>query len=268
MAGRVRNLPHIDGNFHTLVYIKDQHLRKEENVQQLLRKNDEFSQPVDSDNTEDSFSDSDVNSGQNGGKFDHNYAHLSLCKPLYLRKQFIDPFLTKLKQQLSHIKPFYLMLDKRIAICANEAKNRFFAVLPVDGMCRDQSILPIIDIVDNVVESFGFQRYYTQRLPHVSVASTGDISHAMEKLYSEEGNRDDHSTHHWNNVEEYLGNCNATHCINLGIDEARAHVDYTFNMQESLADSIKEDLEDKIYIYVDEIHVLVGARDTLVKLAI
>lgn len=74
------------------------------------------------------------------------------------------------------------MLENKVSICASENQNRYFAVSLVDKACRDNTvshhtmlilqILPIIDLVDKVVSSFGFEKYYSQRKPHVSLAST------------------------------------------------------------------------------------------------
>uniref|UniRef100_A0A3B0N0W7 U6 snRNA phosphodiesterase 1 n=1 Tax=Theileria annulata TaxID=5874 RepID=A0A3B0N0W7_THEAN len=273
----VRNVPHVDGNYHTLCYIKveiskeiSSIAKKAYNTLFNLEKlnNVLFSeQPTqaDSDYTHSDI-DMDLDSQTNSTRLSPSYAHLSLCKPLYLRRQFIDSFLEKLKNTLQNLKPFYLILENRVSICANENLNRYFAVSFVDKACRDDTVLPIIDRVDQVVESFGFEKYYEQRKPHVSFASTRDLSLALSELYkSTDPSEGSHSSNYWTNIDYFLEKCDNLPQEAINYYDATS-VNYTFTFQGSDLEDTAMNNEDKICLYVDEIHVLVGSRDHVIKL--
>ncbi|GFE55881.1 hypothetical protein BaOVIS_032850 [Babesia ovis] len=221
---------------------------------------------------------------------ERNHLHLSLCKPMYLKRQFIRPFKDRLEEALKCVKPFYLVLDKNIAICANEERNNFFAVLPVETQCNLRSILPLIDVVDDVAEIFGYPKYYEQRQPHVSLAVTGNLTNVMQTLYKDQTVHDGelHSSHHWLQVEHYLnkteelgnqtqlksveGSADPTSCHLIELESARQSRDseVQFTINEDLirpygANQNSQDTE-PICIYIKEVHLLVGSQDTAIKL--
>ncbi|GBE61196.1 UPF0406 family protein [Babesia ovata] len=302
-----RSVPHIVGNFHTLVYIRvpvdDQILAYARKAVNLLRRLNcraklEGCIPAQREDTSDS-DNTDDESTRQGSAFKKNlpeHLHLSLCKPIYLKRQFIKPFTDRLEEVLANVRPFYLLLDTDIAICANEEHNSFFAVLPVEAQCRNRSVVPLIDAVDSVVELFGYDRYYEQRQPHVSLAVTGNLKHVMQLLY--EGHEDDerelYSSHHWRQVERFLNDAQEAedanekdggavendrtsknepeiHNEDVGSPEktSAGDVRYTFYHEDLQTHTGDDDGErpEPLCIYVEDIRIQVGSQTTVIKLS-
>ncbi|ORM42285.1 uncharacterized protein BXIN_1089 [Babesia sp. Xinjiang] len=291
-----RAVPHVVGNFHTLVYIRvsvnDQLAacatnavnvltRLNERASRQQRHKETHEQPSDSD-------ESDEKQGYQEKRSNRDHLHLSLCKPMYLKRQFIRPFKDRIEEALKHVKPFYLILDKNIAVCANEEHNSFFAVLPVEQQCNLRSILPLIDIVDDVAQIFGYPKYYEQRQPHVSLAVTGKLTDVMNQLYKNQPNinEEHYSSHHWMNVQNCLDKVEQIerekeqHALSQSKDDADSDIEqcpeqsaetvvqYTINedvMKTYTKDDTLQDNE-PICIYVEKIHVLIGAQETAIQL--
>eukprot|EP00371_Babesia_bovis_P000371 XP_001609018.1 hypothetical protein [Babesia bovis T2Bo] len=258
-----RTVPHVAGNFHTLVYIREIALcakKAFELLRRLHRRNQQ------NEETEKHESDSD-------GRRKRDFLHLSLCKPIYLKRQFIRPFKDRLEETLKRIKPFYLILDKNIAICANEERNNFFAVLPVETQCNARSISPLIDLVDDIAQIFGYQKYYEQRKPHVSLAVTGNLTSVMTELYKNEPlDGQLYSSHHWMQVERYLGKEEELECDTSDIAQEtlkqNGNVEFIINedmIMPYLNEGSSQDAE-PICIYVKEIYILVGSQETAIEL--
>lgn len=305
-TARRRAVPHVVGNFHTLVYIKvpvDERLsvyarRAHAILSSLDRRANTVENNVYEDHTSSSDSDTtnedELLEGHRCLKTRQTFAHLSLCRPMYLKRQFIKPFIEQLQRSLTRIKPFYLILDKEIAILANEDHTSFFAALPVENMCNTRAVLPLIDIVDDVAEVFGYPKYYEQRLPHVSLAVIGrNLQNIIADLYSKQRYCRDtvYSSHHWLHIENLLEvqnekrNSNEaasmvedareqkqTSCKEIdnedGDQTARHEIQFTF-AEETLKTSttgLSDQDEQPICIYVEDIYVLVGAQETVIKL--
>ncbi|CDR95645.1 hypothetical protein, conserved [Babesia bigemina] len=322
-----RAVPHIVGNFHSLVYIRvpvdDETLvyaRKAANLLRRLNCRAKLDDCIPARTQENSDSDDTDEEGANQGnahtKKLPEHLHLSLCKPVYLKRQFIKPFTDRLEEALRNHhdineRRFYLLLDTNIAICANEEHNSYFAVLPVEAQCRKRSVLgtlmrssnmqvvPLIDAVDSVVELFGYDRYYEQRQPHVSLANIcqQNLKHVMQRLYAghEDGDGDLYSSHHWRQAERFLNDAqaaddaqardggatenDATGTNGHSIDnrdvvashdcEGTKEVRYTFYHGDLLT-HVGDDgpaNPEPLCVYVEDIHVQVGSQTTVIKLS-
>lgn len=122
-----RNVPHVDGNYHTICYLKGKlsgpkHANSVEVTEEIasvakrayntLSKLEKVNnvlfceQPTQAD-SDYTYSDTemDTDSQTDRKKVNPSHLHMSLCKPLYLRRQFIDSFLENLRGSLQHLKP-------------------------------------------------------------------------------------------------------------------------------------------------------------------
>ncbi|KAK1443115.1 hypothetical protein BgAZ_306330 [Babesia gibsoni] len=302
---RVRAVPHVVGNFHTLVYIRvrldGQVLACARRAADLLWHLCRMSSPEGTrlDQVPECSSESDDDvvgalDGEGRSKSKKDYVHLSLCKPMYLKRHFTKPFLDRLQEAISNVKPFYLVLDKAIALFSNEDNTGFFAALPVEKACKMRSVLPLIDIVDEVADIFGYEKYYQQRQPHVSLAATGwDLKRVMDDLYcgSLQFDGAEYSSHHWTQVETVLSHFNQREkelleghlnrveqevaleydgktgkSLNNNLDDYE--IEYTFCDGSPFPPNVdvNEDDDTVLCIYVESICVLIGAQETIIEL--
>ncbi|KAK2197428.1 U6 snRNA phosphodiesterase 1 [Babesia duncani] len=299
---KTRTLEHIQGNYHTLCYIKvpvfkrlAQVAKSGFDILKQLTALTEAENGIESETHElDPYLSSQEQESQSKESIESpraknapEYAHVSLSRPLYLKRQFIAPFLDMIKKELALVKPFYLIINDDIAICANEKYTRFFAVALLNQSCKETKVLPLIDIIDNVAESFGYEKYYSQRQPHISLVSTTmDIRSALERLYSDQyipvvAPKGYPTSVHvidketlWPLVKKHIDACKDIQ-TNQGSAIQDESVEYTVSrelIEDLLQEGKDENAERKdninpLCLYIDKINVLVGFMDYEIQLS-
>ena len=152
MSSRVRQTPHIDGNFATCITVDV----KGENMKLLQ-----------------SFTEQAKIALLRFGKDPTPILdlHLSLSRQLFLKPHLIDSFLATLRFEFVHARHTAIYLDPSIRVYHNESGNTAFAAIPVD---LDLSIncLTLIGKIDSVLRQFDLPEFYENPSPHVSLAYT------------------------------------------------------------------------------------------------
>mmetsp|Transcript_29124 Transcript_29124/g.29479 ORF Transcript_29124/g.29479 Transcript_29124/m.29479 type:complete len:364 (+) Transcript_29124:139-1230(+) len=124
--------------------------------------------------------------------------HISLSKPFYLRHHHIESFVEKLKLGLTFSSSCLLEIHPEYQILTNETKTRSFLTVPVEDCngCLKQ----LISCADTALTSFKQERYYTDPLFHISIASMA-LSETQEKAINNQ--RDSHEPV----VHVYMSSC-------------------------------------------------------------
>ena len=154
---RIRQTPHIDGNFSTLVYIE------------LSRENADAIIPIVPIGC-------DALASRTGIDVTPiTTIHMSLSKHQYLKPHMIEPFLDKLTRALSTEKSTLYYLSSSLRFYLNENRNTAFIGLPVD-LGVSPRVLSLIDAVSAVFQSFDLEGYYADANPHISLASCANLA--------------------------------------------------------------------------------------------
>ncbi|EQC25019.1 hypothetical protein SDRG_17096 [Saprolegnia diclina VS20] len=103
------------------------------------------------------------------GDQDSSSLHLSLSRTFVLRYEQIEPFVQALRVALKYRKRTRVVLQGH-RILVNDEKTRLFAATPL--VRGKPEICHIIACVDRCMRQFDLPPYYSDPIPHVSVAST------------------------------------------------------------------------------------------------
>ena len=96
--------------------------------------------------------------------------HVSLSKPFTLRHHQIEHFINDLKDEVCVLYPLKYSVKPEYYILLNETKTRLFLCLPIDDHL--QSNFPsLIQSVDNTLVKYKKDKYYTNPIFHISIAS-------------------------------------------------------------------------------------------------
>ena len=147
---RIRQVPHIEGNFSTHIYIPVEG----ENHSFISR-----IAPV----AAESLTRLATGDAQPLGPL-----HVSISRHVYLKPHMIEPFLGKIRSALSRCKPTVIYLEDRLRYYLNEYRNTVFVALPVD-LEISPIILALIHAVDSVMADFDMDMFYPDPSPHVSL---------------------------------------------------------------------------------------------------
>jgi hypothetical protein len=154
MVDRIRQAPHVEGNFSTLVSI----YLSEENRSELSI-----------------FSQSAANyleklTARPSSPVSEDHYHVSLSRHGFLKPHMIDAFIDRLRDQTSRTKKSVFYLSPQLECYVNESQNTAFVGVPVD-LEISPNCLTLISLVDSVMTEFGLETYYKPNpRPHVSLA--------------------------------------------------------------------------------------------------
>ena len=170
MSNRIRQIPHLEGNFATSISI----IPSTENCVELRK----YLQAA-------SIFLGRVTEGHIAHITEADF-HLSLSKMGFLKPHFINAFLDKFRVVMSGLKKSVIFLCPRIQLYLNEGKNTAFAGIPVDQEISP-NCLDLISCVDGVMTEFGLDKYYYPNpSPHVSLACSSSVrGHEMSIHQSE-----------------------------------------------------------------------------------
>jgi hypothetical protein len=118
---KIRNIPHIEGNFNVFFYIK---IKQSTIIKNLL---EEIAKHINNlkDKPESSFScEKVVNT-------DDEYYHVSLTETIFLKYHEIANFLKNIKTSISQFKAFSILLTSKIKYFNNTYKTRHFLILQI-----------------------------------------------------------------------------------------------------------------------------------------
>jgi hypothetical protein len=147
---RIRQIPHIDGNFSTHIYIPV-HLSRSVASKVLDRSNQLLFRLT----------------GTTPLSFDSH--HLSLSRHVFLKPHMISRFLVRSREVLSQKRKTILFLMERYKIYLNDLSNTCFIGIPVN-VDISPTVLDLIKSIDSVLEEFDLPVYYENPSPHVSLA--------------------------------------------------------------------------------------------------
>ncbi|KDO29846.1 hypothetical protein SPRG_19728 [Saprolegnia parasitica CBS 223.65] len=116
------------------------------------------------------------------GDEDPSSLHLSLSRTFVLRYEQIEPFVQALRIALKYRKRQRIGLQGH-RILINDEKTRLFAATPV--VRGKLEICHIIACVDRCMRQFDLAPYYSDPIPHVSVASTPIVPSVDAKVEME-----------------------------------------------------------------------------------
>ena len=155
MSFRPRQVPHVEGNFSTLIFVD------------LL--------PANRDALEKFLGFCIQELERHGQRFGKSLSlaelvppHLSLSRNVYLKPHLIEPFLAAMHAAVSSITATSLFLWDRLHFYLNESGDSCFAAIPVD-LSLSPHILDIIRRVDLVMGEFDLPLFYKNPSPHVSL---------------------------------------------------------------------------------------------------
>ena len=154
MSARIRQTPHIEGNFATCVVIElglDNANVLRSFITQAASILHTFSQTV-----------SEI-----------SHLHLSLSRHVFLKPHLIDSFLSKIGSAFSNTRASTIYLSPEVRVYLNESRDTAFAAVPVD-IDVSRNCLSLIRQVDSVMAQFDLPTYYENPSPHVSLASASN----------------------------------------------------------------------------------------------
>ena len=154
MGERIRQTPHVGGNFSTLVSI----YLSEENRSELSI----FTHPA-TEHLENL-------TGRSSRPVSGDQYHVSLSRHGFLKPHMIDAFIDRLRERTSSTKKSVFYLLPQLECYVNESQNTAFVGVPVD-LEISPNCLTLISLVDSVMTEFGLETYYKPNpRPHVSLA--------------------------------------------------------------------------------------------------
>mmetsp|Transcript_30823 Transcript_30823/g.34370 ORF Transcript_30823/g.34370 Transcript_30823/m.34370 type:complete len:273 (+) Transcript_30823:23-841(+) len=171
--GRKRTFKHVTGNYPTHIYIAVKHeatiVEKVLKPQALILT-----------------SDLEKKDKEIGFKYDNcEEYHISLARPFALRHHQIDPFLDKLRNVVGSIfmPTFHLSFDT-LEFYVNDEETRSF--ISANVLKGKEEITQIIAHIDSVLSTYGFQEYYKNPKPHISLGwCLGNVRPLLTKSTSQ-----------------------------------------------------------------------------------
>lgn len=150
-ADRVRQVPHIEGNFSTHVFVS---------LSRSLTADLEKFLPF--------AADSEPISGA-GCTIPRSSLHLSLSRHVFLKPHLIHSFLKRMSQVFSSAPTTSLYLKDRLRYYTNESGDTIFVAVPIDDSLSP-NVIALIKMVDSVFVEFDLQPFYDSPSPHISLA--------------------------------------------------------------------------------------------------
>jgi hypothetical protein len=150
---KIRNVPHLEGNFSTFIYLD---LKSSKKIKYFIQdiKNVFL-------NINNEFSIRDVL--KNNSDFDNicNSYHISLSRNIYLKYHEIENFINCIKKEFSHSvkssKLLKLFLMKRVKYLTNEYNTRHFLTLQI---LKNKQFSKLIERIDKVLIALHLSTYY------------------------------------------------------------------------------------------------------------
>ncbi|CAK4717124.1 hypothetical protein LEN26_006492 [Aphanomyces euteiches] len=155
----IRNFPHVDGNWPSYVYFRvpmtaamqamtkfamERVQRHASTILNLV--------PIDTD--------------------EENALHLSLSRTFVLKYAQIQPFVQALRLAVKYRKSFRAGFQGH-QVLINDEQTRLFVTVPV--LSGKVDVCHVIRCVDVAMAQFNLQEYYSDPIPHVSVAASTTI---------------------------------------------------------------------------------------------
>lgn len=94
--------------------------------------------------------------------------HISLSRPVFVRREQIRRLLQSINAELRPIKRSSFRLAEKLIALPSQNQTRTYLASPVHG--ADNSIVPLIRVIDNVMTSMRLPGFYDRPLPHLSFA--------------------------------------------------------------------------------------------------
>jgi hypothetical protein len=145
---KIRNIPHIEGNFATHISFR---LPKGSKI--ISKYIDEIKKNI-LKNVNEEFFFEDLNILE-------EYYHISLCNNVYLKYHQIESFIFKLKTEISNIKSPLLVLSPRVKFFSNEFNTRSFLSLEI---LKNLQFKKILKSIYQVLESFGLPIFIQEKV--------------------------------------------------------------------------------------------------------
>jgi hypothetical protein len=118
---KIRNVPHIEGNFNAYYYIKVKQSKPIKDVLEMIIQNINLL----INNSDSPFL------YENIIKSDADSFHISLTDTVFLKYHEIDNHIKKIKKSLSQVKPFSILLTSKIKYYNNQYNTRHFVSLEI-----------------------------------------------------------------------------------------------------------------------------------------
>ncbi|XP_019361458.1 PREDICTED: U6 snRNA phosphodiesterase [Gavialis gangeticus] len=156
-GGRVRNFPHVRGNWTTYVYMP---YEASEDFLELLELLISHARTYAVSLTA------------------MEEFHISLSQSVVLRYHWITPFVQSLKEYLATAYRFFCTVDQ-VKVYTNQNKTRTFVGLEVSS--GHPQLLELVSGVDRVMEEFDLPTFYKNPSFHISLAwCVGDLTDRLE----------------------------------------------------------------------------------------
>jgi hypothetical protein len=143
MTSRVRQSPHVEGNYSTIIYIRP----SIENIEALRGYV--------------------LQAG--GTPIPETEWHMSLTRGLNLNNQIIQKFLEKFSNYFKTIFKFSIYLKNNLIRLKNENSNSLFSCLPADPSINP-TLFTLLREIDSLLAEFDFPPFYSPPKPHISLA--------------------------------------------------------------------------------------------------
>lgn len=150
---KIRQFPHVEGNWPSYVYIEI-----DSKINDLSVLTADLINEISNTNNIIKYVDEDSFDG---------YYHISLSKPFTLRFQEIDEFIANISESIKNISRFNLSFQGS-TIFSNEDKTRYFISLYI--LKGTNNVIELISKIDNIMKKYNKPEYYRPSIPHSSIA--------------------------------------------------------------------------------------------------
>jgi hypothetical protein len=143
---KVRNIPHVEGNFSTFFYITIKQTKK------IRKLEDDIIIPLLKDFTYEKIDD----------------YHISLSKTFFLKYYQINNFVNDVKKKLANKIKQTILITPKVRYFANEYNNRNFLALEVH---KSKNLANLINELTNIISKYDnkYEFHQEDNIPHISL---------------------------------------------------------------------------------------------------
>ncbi|CRG95151.1 U6 snRNA phosphodiesterase, putative [Plasmodium gallinaceum] len=151
--------------------------------------------------------------------------HITIVGSVQIKRYMISSFINKVKEEMKNQNCFYLFFKKDVDLYKSQKNTKYFCSYSVNSEQQKLHLDPLIKKINKILNQFGLNNNYVNRICHVSLAYT-DTS--LETIL--EKNKLNVNDMFWPNINEIIIDNNSNHNT------------------------------DDFYIYVNCIHVCIGNK--------